>query len=110
MRIHLFLKKFPRILGGMKTSWNYKILFEHLSENELEIEKEALIQANETFIKKWKKNDKYLSDTKTLKTALDELESLQRNFGQSGKGGYYFWLQSQIDETDPKIKSEETTD
>lgn len=89
----------------MKTSWNYRLLFENLSEKELEIEKEALIKANETFIKKWKKNEKYLSDAKTLKTSLDELETLQRTFGQSGKGGYYFWLQSQIDETNPKIKA-----
>jgi oligoendopeptidase F len=89
----------------MKTSWNYKLLFENLSEKELETEKAEVIKANETFIKKWKKNDAYLSDAKTLKTALDELETLQRTFGQSGKGGYYFWLQSQIDETNPKIKA-----
>lgn len=105
MNIPLCLKKFPRILGGMKTSWNYKLLFENLSEKELETEKAEVIKANETFIKKWKKNDAYLSDAKTLKTALDELETLQRTFGQSGKGGYYFWLQSQIDETNPKIKA-----
>lgn len=89
----------------MKTSWNYKLIFENLSEKELKAEQEALIKANEAFARKWKKNRKYLEDVKILKTALDELELLQRNFGQSGRGGYYYWLQSQIDETNPGIKA-----
>ena len=102
---HLFYKKNPHILGGMKTSWNYKLLFENLSEKELENEKEELIKANELFAKKWKKDQKYLEDPKVLKKALDELEVLQRNFGQNGKGGYYYWLQSQVDENNPEIKA-----
>jgi oligoendopeptidase F len=89
----------------MKTSWDYKLLFENLSKDELDKEKEKVIKANEAFATKWKKNQRYLEDPKILKTALDELELLQKDFGQSGKGGYYYWLQSQVDETNSQIKA-----
>ncbi|MDR2541324.1 MAG: hypothetical protein LBD11_06265 [Candidatus Peribacteria bacterium] len=56
------------------------------------------------FVKKWEKNQIYLTDASALRKALDEYEMLQGgngpgtgdDFGVIGAESYYFWLQKQI--------------
>lgn len=88
----------------IKTDWNLGLLFKG-SDSEMEKEKKIISQENYKFINKWKDKSDYLKDPAVLKTALDEYEELNRNFGTSGSAGFYFYLKSYLDQNDPKIKA-----
>lgn len=94
-----------------KTEWDLSPLLKSdndptVSSRRKEVEKRASV-----FIKKWKSSSEYLQNPSTLRKALDEYEELSK--GTFGKGemsggnneGYYFWLRSQQDLNDPKIKA-----
>jgi oligoendopeptidase F len=87
------------------TSWNLKPLFKSDTDPAIAKHREEVEKANKKFVSKWSKRDDYLTDTKVLKTALDEYEHLLRNFGTDGNEGYYFWLRSQQDQNDQAIKA-----
>ncbi len=40
-----------------------------------------------------------------LRQALDQYESWKRQYGTDGDEGYYFWLRTQQDQNDPKLKA-----
>ena len=77
------------------------------SDTDPQIEKDRIIveTANKKFVNKWNKREDYLLDAKVLKKALDEYENLLHNFGTDGKEGYYFWLRTMQDQTDPNLKA-----
>ena len=62
-------------------------------------------QQNKKFVSKWIKNEKYLSNPKFLKTALDEYEKLLFVFGTSGNEGYYLSLRTNQDQLDTELKA-----
>jgi len=86
-----------------QTTWNLKPLY---TKKHIDIEKEMNLLKKETskFVSKWKKNTNYLRSPKKLKTALDEYESWAKNFGISGKIGYYIGLRYHLNQNDPKLK------
>ena len=57
------------------------------------------------FIDKWKNRDDYLKNPKILLQALEEYEEWTSNYGPDGNIGYYYWLKSSLNKTDPKIKA-----
>ena len=87
----------------IKTSWNLNLLFSG-SDSDLEKDKKIVSEKSSGFIDKWKGRNDYLKDPSVLKTALDEYEYLNGNFGTSGNAGFYFELKSSLDQNDPKIK------
>ena len=88
----------------IKTSWNLNLLFSG-SDSDLEKDKKIVSEKSSGFIDKWKDRNDYLKDPSVLKTALDEYEYLNGNFGTSGNAGFYFELKSSLDQNDPKIKA-----
>lgn len=65
-------------------------------------------KANRHFIDKWKGREDFLTDANILGEALDEYESIQRNFGAEGPEAYYFWLRAAQDSNNPVIKARYT--
>lgn len=88
----------------IKTKWDLELL-SNGSDSEMEKEKKIISQENYKFINKWKDRNDYFKDPAVLKTALNEYEKLNRNFGSSGNSGFYFYLKSSLNQNDPKIKA-----
>ena len=93
--------KSPKI----KTDWDLKSLLKKEEVVEVEKEKCLIKEENYKFINKWKDRKDYLESEAVLKEALDEYEKLNRNYGISGNSGFYFYLQSYLDQNNPKIKA-----
>jgi len=88
-----------------QTIWNFSPLFSSDNDPEIAKEREEVEKVNKRFVAKWSKNNDYLSDPKTLLTALDEFEKLNFSYGTSGKEGYYFWLRSSQDQLNTDLKA-----
>lgn len=89
----------------MKTSWDLVLLFK--SDQDLTIDQylEQTQLAHQKFAAKWKVQTNYLSNPVSLREALDDYEKLIRFYGGENKALYYFWLRSELNESDPKIKA-----
>ncbi len=85
--------------------WNLTPLFASDTDPAMLEERKKVEKQNKSFVAKWQNNTKYLSDPLVLKQALDEYESLLRNYGTDGNEGYYFWLRSQQDQNNQDIKA-----
>lgn len=85
--------------------WNLSPLYKNDNDPQIEKDRAEVEKANKKFVTKWKKREDYLSDITVLKEALDEYEKLLRNYGTDGKEGYYFWLRTMQDQTDPQLKA-----
>ncbi len=58
------------------------------------------------FINAWKDRTDYLEDPVVLRQALDQYEAWKGRCGTDGDEGYYFWLRTQQDQNDPKLKAQ----
>jgi len=63
-------------------------------------------KAYKDFADKWQRRQDYLELPNVLKEALDEYESLARNYDGTGSAGYYYWLRYHQDLSNPQIKSQ----
>ena len=65
----------------MKTDWNLELLYKNISDKQIEKDiQESKIAVN-TFVKKWKYTDEYLTNPNTLLNALKEYEKLMEDIG-----------------------------
>ncbi len=87
------------------TTWNLTPLFASDDDPRMVEARAAVEAANRIFITKWKNTDDYLKYPAKLKEALDEFETLRRNFAEDGAEGYYFALRSAQDENNPGLKA-----
>ncbi|MCX8069629.1 MAG: M3 family oligoendopeptidase, partial [Thermodesulfovibrionales bacterium] len=87
----------------MKYEWDFSHIYK--SEEDYEISRKAIIDANYSFINKWKERKDYLSDPEVMKEALYEYDNLLTHYGTDGDEGYYYWLKSQLNKEDPIIKA-----
>ena len=62
-------------------------------------------EAYQKFVNEWESRTDYLAEPTVLKEALDDYESLAKDFDGVGSVGYYFYLRYHQNQTDPKIKS-----
>ena len=88
-----------------QNTWDLSPLFSSDKDPKILKQREVVEQQNKKFVSKWMKNEKYLSDPKLLKTALDEYEKLLSIFGTSGNEGYYLWLRTMQDQLDTELKA-----
>jgi len=89
----------------VQTTWNLKPLF--TSDNDPRMKKKRNVverKANE-FINTWKDRSDYLEDPLVLCQALDQYEAWKRHYGTDGDEGYYFWLRTQQDQNNAKLKA-----
>ncbi|HYA85609.1 MAG TPA: M3 family oligoendopeptidase [Nitrospirota bacterium] len=93
------------VLKVKRTVWNLKPLFAGDTDARM-IEKRKIVERKSyEFINKWKDRTDYLEDHLILRQALDQYESWKRLFGTDGNEGYYFWLRTQQDQTNAKLKA-----
>ncbi len=97
--------KKKRITTGSAV-WNLKPLF--LNDTDPRMGKKRLQVGNKSraFINAWKDRTDYLEDPVVLRRALDQYESWKKRYGTDGDEGYYFWLRTQQDQNDPKLKAQ----
>jgi oligoendopeptidase F len=85
--------------------WNLTPLFKGDTDPEIKKKQEASLKASYNFINKWRIRKDYLSDPKTLAVALKEYERWGADFGTNDQVCYYFWLRSEQEKNNPKIKA-----
>ena len=88
-----------------QTSWDLTPLFANDSDPRMEKKRTQVERASYGFINAWKDRIDYLEDPLVLRQALDHYEEWRRRFGTDGDEGYYFWLRSQQDQNNPKLKA-----
>jgi oligoendopeptidase F len=92
-----------------KTTWNLTPLLSSDTDSSLETQKKAITEVNQAFVLKWKVWQDFLENPSVLKEALDEYEALMGTYSTFGNPGYYFWLRSAQDQSDPLIKGANNT-
>lgn len=88
-----------------KTNWNLKLLYSSENDPNIKSDRELTERISYKFINKWKNRDDYLKDPKILKIALNEYNNWLSKCGTYDHEGYYYFLKSELNETDPKIKA-----
>jgi oligoendopeptidase F len=99
----LRIQKKPFKVG--KAVWNLKPLFLGDNDPRIEAKRKFVEKQSAAFINTWKDRTDYLEDPAILRQALDQYESWKRRYGTDGDEGYYFWLRTQQDQNDPKLKA-----
>lgn len=85
--------------------WNLRPLFAGDNDPQIEKKRKIVAKKSHAFINTWKDRTDYLEDPAILRQALDQYESWKRHVGADGDEGYYFWLRTQQDQNDPKLKA-----
>jgi oligoendopeptidase F len=93
------------VLKVERTVWNLKSLFTGDSDPRMGKKRKIVEQKSYEFINAWKDRTDYLEDPAVLRQALDQYESWKRLCGTDGDEGYYFWLRTQQDQNDAKLKA-----
>jgi oligoendopeptidase F len=96
-------QKKPYTIG--RAVWNLKPLFTGDNDPRIEKKRKQVEQESAAFISVWRDRTDYLEDPAILRQALDQYESWKRQYGTDGDEGYYFWLRTQQDQNDPKLKA-----
>ncbi len=84
------------------TNWNLEILKNGSDFSKVHNE---TLKVTEEFIKKWSKNEKWLSDVATLKEALDEFNLWAENHGTFEDEWLYYSMKQSLDQNDPEVKA-----
>src|SRR3990172_67620 len=79
--------------------------FEGDDDLRMEEKRKIVERKSYEFIDAWKDRADYLEDPVILRQALDHYEAWKRQYGSDGDEGYYFWLRTQQDQNDPKLKA-----
>ncbi len=98
-------KSLNRPIQIKQTVWNLKPLFKGDNDPRMEENRRAVERKSYAFIDAWKDRTDYLEDPVVLRRALDQYEEWKRSYGTDGDEGYYFWLRTQQDQNDPKLKA-----
>ncbi len=88
-----------------QTVWDLKPLFANDNDPRMEKRRTIVGQKSYEFINAWKDRADYLVDPEVLRQALDHYEEWKRGYGADGDEGYYFWLRTQQDQNNPKLKA-----
>lgn len=86
-------------------AWDLSSLFRGDDDPAIERSLEQVRERSAAFINTWKDRTDYLADPAVMRQALDEYESWHRSYGTDGDAGYYFWLRTQQDQNDPRLKA-----
>ena len=98
-------------MAKIKTEWSFSLLEKGGSFEE---KRKKWKEATERFAMKWKNRKDYLQNPKSLKEALEEYERWSELYGPSSDEfssssasdeTYYFWLKTQIEQSNPEFKA-----
>ncbi len=88
-----------------RTTWDLTPLFASDHDPLMEKKRKQVEKQSYAFINAWKDRTDYLEDPVVLRDALDQYEAWKGRCGTDGDEGYYFWLRTQQDQNDPKLKA-----
>ena len=91
----------------MQKNWNLKLLYNDINDKDIQRDIDESKKNVKLFVKKWKNNNEYLKNPKTLSIALKEYEELMQEYGICTKPSYYLFLAREIDQGNPILKSKE---
>src|SRR5689334_22600151 len=94
-------------LDTSKTSWDLSPLYSSDDDPRMLDDRKKIEEANYAFINKWREREDYLTDPAVLTEAMNELEELDRMWGNSGKEGYYFGLRLVLDQSNTDLKAKD---
>jgi len=94
-----------KTLSIARTVWNLKPLFKGDDDPLMGVQRTVIERKSYAFINAWKDRTDYLEAPAILRRALDQYESWKRLYGSDGNEGFYFWLRTQQDQNDPKLKA-----
>ncbi len=87
---------------NIKTDWDFSPLTEGKSFEEKRADWQA---ATDNFVAKWKSRKDYLENPEILGEALDDYEAWMRNFGGENDEAVYYWLKTQLNQSDSELKA-----
>ncbi|OGC45153.1 hypothetical protein A2V49_02440 [candidate division WWE3 bacterium RBG_19FT_COMBO_34_6] len=93
------------ITSTKRHMWDLNKLYKDDSDPNIAKDQDIIYRKSYEFINKWKDRTDYLIDAKILKNALDEYEYWAKEYGLSGKIGYYFSLKISLDQANPRYKA-----
>ncbi|KUK77174.1 MAG: Oligoendopeptidase F [candidate division WS6 bacterium 34_10] len=85
--------------------WNLKLLYKDIDDPQIKKDIQASEEAINKFVHRWKKNEKYLVDSKVLREALDEYEYLNSEHGILTKPYYFTLLSKELDLNNKELKA-----
>lgn len=88
-----------------KTEWNFKLYYKSDTDPQIEIDVLAAENAYIKFEKKWKKDTSYISNLKSLNSALTDFEKL-KGMVEVVRPYIYFYLRKDIDASNKKVTGE----
>ncbi|HRX44099.1 MAG TPA: M3 family oligoendopeptidase [Candidatus Dojkabacteria bacterium] len=91
----------------MQKNWNLKLLYNDINDKDIQRDIDESKKNVKLFVKKWKNNNEYLKNPKTLSIALKEYEELMQEYGICTKPSYYIFLSREIDQENPLLKAKE---
>jgi oligoendopeptidase F len=94
-------------LNTTKVTWDLSKLYSSDNDPQMAADRKKIAKANSDFANKWRDREDYLTDPKILKEALDELDAINQELGNSGKIGYYYHLRTSQDQIDPQLKAKD---
>lgn len=89
----------------MQKNWNLKLLYNDINDKDIQRDIDESKKNVKLFVKKWKNNNEYLKNPKTLSIALKEYEELIQEYGICTKPSYYIFLSREIDQENPLLKA-----
>ncbi len=89
-----------------RTTWDLTPLFASDNDPLMQKKRKRVEKQSYAFINAWKDRTDYLEDPVVLRQALDQYETWKGRCGTDGDEGYYFWLRTQQDQNDPKLKAQ----
>ncbi len=93
------------LLRTGRTVWNLSPLFDNDNDPRMATRRKIIERKSYEFINAWKDRNDYLEDPALLLQALKQYELWKRLYGSDGDEGYYFWLRTQQDQNDPRLKA-----
>lgn len=87
-----------------KDTWNLGLLYKKDNDPNIKKDRVKVAKINKAFNEKWRKRKDYLKNPKVLRQALDEMDQIAKNYGLSGKYGYYFSLRSAQEQDNTNLK------
>src|SRR5688572_11872096 len=88
-----------------KTTWNLTPLFKSDNDPKIASWRKQVQSAADKFEKTWRKNPKYLKDSKPLLLALEQFNDFHTRYSTNEREVLYFQLRESQNETDPRIKA-----
>ncbi|MEZ4210105.1 MAG: M3 family oligoendopeptidase [Patescibacteria group bacterium] len=88
-----------------QSTWDFSALFKSDSDPAIASHRKAVTTQANNFIKSWKQNDSYLTNSSSLLTALDQYNNWLEFYSDNFKEVFYFSLRLEQDETNHLVKA-----